>query len=179
MLAQQAGALSIRELLGLEETDSRDTDQAVEQQQEQKEKPVTDDQNWAKPATTPARSELGFADIQQLFANIDSKQAQTYLADETSFRNFVIQQANNLSVLIAARDNNLDNDVNTAYLMQRGADNILRETYLNKLILSKIPSDFPTPEQTREYYDNNKDQFVLEERVHVWQIYLMSAFRSR
>ena len=56
--------------------------------------------------------------------------------------------------------------------MKLSADNVLRETYLNKIIAKKWPADFPTEKQVREYYDKNKDKFFLEERIHVWQIFL-------
>jgi parvulin-like peptidyl-prolyl isomerase len=74
--------------------------------------------------------------------------------------------------LIAARANKINRSEKTLILAQRGVDNIVRELYLNQLLASKIPADFPTDEQVQEYYDKNKDKFVIEERIHTWQIFL-------
>lgn len=128
-------------------------------------------QNWARPNPELADTMLTFADIQKLFANLDANQRQAYLNNEETFNQYIRQEASNLSVLAAARVNQVDKDENTAYLMQRSADNILRESYLTRLIAEKIPADFPTPEQVQQYYESNKEGFVLDERLHVWQIF--------
>jgi len=82
------------------------------------------------------------------------------------------QEAVNQSILSAAKANKVDKNEKAIFLTQRGAENILREFYLNQLITSKIPKDFPTDQQIKKYYEQNEDKFVLVERVHVWQIFL-------
>ena len=119
-------------------------------------------------------TKLDFGDIQNIFANLSADQRRTYLADEAAFMKIVKQEADNLSVLEAAKVNKIQADAKIAFLMQRGAENILRESYLNKLIANKIPADFPSEQQMKEYYEKNKDKFVIGERVHVWQIYLLT-----
>jgi len=74
--------------------------------------------------------------------------------------------------LIAARANKIESSERVQILAQRSVDNIVREVYLNQLVASKIPADFPTDKQIQEYYEQNKNKFVIEERIHVWQIYL-------
>ena len=168
--ANQAGAISIRELLGL------DDEQKIEDSSGQGANEKTgSNQNWGKPSATSAQASLSLTELQRVLANVDVQQRQALLADSTAFKNFVTQQANNASVLTAARANKVDQDANTAFLMKRSSENILRETYLNKLITSKMPADFPSEEQSREYFDKNKEKFVVPERVHVWQVFLQVA----
>jgi len=89
-----------------------------------------------------------------------------------------MHEANKLSIATAARDKKADQDENTAYRMKRVADNILIESYLNRLIAQQFtrqyPDGFPTDEMVVEYFEKNRDRFVIEERVHVWQIFLQA-----
>ncbi|MEE9551492.1 MAG: hypothetical protein V3V89_00455, partial [Gammaproteobacteria bacterium] len=64
------------------------------------------------------------------------------LADEEAFRTFVQREADNKSVLSAARANKVDENEKNIFLAQRGAENIIREIYLNQLMKVKIPADF-------------------------------------
>jgi parvulin-like peptidyl-prolyl isomerase len=167
LAANRSDAFSLREFLGLErETATEKEDPSVAQRDKSSE------QNWAKPAAGGTAPTLQLNDIQNIVANLDDAQRKALLADAETFKRVVQQEADNLSVLAAARANNLHQDPNVQFLMQRGADNILRENYLNRLIAGRVPADFPTEEQIREYFDKNKERFVLDERVHVWQIFL-------
>ena len=171
-------AFNIRELLGLEKTDEAQSDQTGDKTQPGTsvagEKPSTDKNTWAKPSneTQQTQSELDFDYVNNVINNLNQKQRKEVLADEQVFRQFVQQEADSRSVISAAIANKLDRDGNTVFLMQRGAENILRESYLNRLIMAKIPDDFPTEEQVKEYYEKNKDKFVIGKRMHVWQIFL-------
>lgn len=151
-----------------EETASESSDTKSNETQDA----VADSQNWAKQDKGQANTSLGFAGIQRVFANLNANQKSAYLENGENFKQFVQQEANNLSVLAAARENKVDKDEKTVFLMQRSAENILRESYLNKLIAGKLPADFPTDQQIQEYFDNNESSFFLEARVHVWQIFL-------
>ncbi len=128
---------------------------------------------WAMTAdvAVPTNSQLDIDYVQMLLRNMSQAERQKILGDADLFKQAVENEANNHSVLAAARANNLDQDTNIAFLMQRGADNILREAYLNRLIASKLPEDFPSAAQVEEYYTSNQSQFVLPERIHVWQIF--------
>ena len=148
-VSQSGGAISIRELFGFEEeAEAAENEAAAEQ------------------------ADLSFARVRNVLANVDNQQKQALLADADAFKQFVTQQANRASVLAAARANKVDEDKNTVFLMQHSAENVLHETYLNKLTASKIPADFPSEAQAREYFDKNRETFTLPERVHVWQVFL-------
>lgn len=169
-VANQAGAFSIRELLGLDDEDKQE--QAAESQNQQQ---AASRHNWGKPGGDAAAANIDLAELERVLANVDAKQRQVLLSDQAAFKQFVQQEANNLSVLTAARVNNVDKDANTAFLMQRSADNVMRESYLNKLIASKTPKDFPSEAQAREYFEKNKEKFVVPERVHVWQVFIKTT----
>jgi len=167
----QVGAISIRELLGLDDDTAQTTDAAKTDGSEKKDA-VKDSQNWGTQQGGQTKVALNYGDIQKIFANINASEKKALLEDADKFKQFIQQEANNASVLSAARANNLDKDENTIFLMKLSAENVLRETYLNKLINGKIPADFPSDEQVHQYYDKNKDSFFIAERVHVWQIFL-------
>jgi len=163
-------AISIRSLLGLDEEESKTEETAkVEDEKNAATQPAST--NWGKANKPVGTNGIDLALVKRLMANIEAGKRQTLMADGSAFTNFVRQEANNLSVISAARANKLEENVNTAFLMQRGAENILREIYLNKLITEKLPKDFPTDAQVQEYFDKNQEKFVIVERLHVWQIY--------
>jgi len=174
-------AFSIMEFLGIgtDET-GKDTETITEQKQDSStsNKPTADKKANEQPkqdesnASTTLKARLELSDLQKTLSVLDENQRKQVLADEKVFSDFVKQEAGNASVLIAARANKVQESEKTLILAQRGVDNIVRELYLNQLLASKIPTDFPTDEQVQEYYDQNKEKFVIEERIHVWQIYL-------
>ncbi len=110
--------------------------------------------------------------IGKLVANITLDQRKALLDDSEAFRNFVNQEATNLSLLQAAKANNLQSDPDIQFLVERSGDNVLREIYITRLINSKIAADFPNEQQIQEYFDNNKDRLKVGERLSVWQIFL-------
>ena len=174
-------AFSILEMLGIETDDSEEakkTDNGQKQDKPSTQKSKTDKKSTKSSkqnqegSADKLKAELDLSDLQKTLSVLDENQRKKVLADEEVFKNFVKQEANNESVLIAARANKIESNEKTLVLAQRSVDNIVRELYLNQLLTSKIPADFPSDKQVQEYYDNNKDKFVIEERVHAWQIFL-------
>jgi peptidyl-prolyl cis-trans isomerase C len=110
--------------------------------------------------------------LEKLLAGVDRRQREQLLEDEQAFQQFVRQEADNQSILAAAYANELHKEDNMAFLMQRGAESVLRETYLNRLMLEQLPADFPTRDQAREFYEQNPAQFQIGERIQVWQVFL-------
>ena len=178
--SDSVSAFSILEMLGIDTDETEEEAKPTGQKQEKSatERPVADKKATKSPKQKQEnppdklKAELGLSDLQKTLSVLDENQRKKVLADEKIFRNFVKQEADNASVLIAARANKINRSEKTQILAQRGVDNIVRELYLNQLLASKIPADFPTDEQVQEYYDKNKDKFVIEERVHAWQIFL-------
>ena len=171
----QVSAFSVKELLGLGKTES-ETEAKKETKPESKPHAVekkSQNSEWAKTSDKDAAAnpQINLEYVSLLVANMNEKERTKILTDPEIFKQVIESEANNRSVVSAAIANNLVQDRNVEFLMRRGAENILRETYLKKLILSKLPKDFPSTEQVTEYYKKNKSQFVLPERVHVWQIF--------
>lgn len=169
IFARDAGTFSLRDTLGLTEpaTPTLAAPEAARETGNQPgEKPVE------KEPPAVAKTELDFNYLEQVIANLGPDRRREVLADAESFRQFVQQEADNHSLVMAARANRLEENANVRFLMERGAENVLRELYLRQLQAEKLPKDFPTEEQIREYYDKNKSQFEISERLHVWQIFL-------
>jgi len=174
-MGQSALAFSLKELLGME-----DEAAAAEQhdsglvEKPAKEAPATGvetGQNWAKPSGAITRTPFELSVLQRILENVDATQRAAVLADEATFKSFVERETDAASLLQAATANNLQKDPAVTFLMQRGSENILREVYLNRLVNSKIPAGFPTEEQLRQYFEQNKARLVVPERVQAWQIF--------
>jgi len=174
-------AFSILEMLGI---GTDETDEAVQKKgEEDKDKSArtipSAEQNTGEPTNkrqsqTPEtlKAKLKFSDVQNILSLVNANERKKILADEKAFNNFVKQEADNASILTAAKANKIEAKEQVQILAQRSVDNIVREVYLNQLVASKIPADFPSDEQVQEHYEQNKDKFVIEERMHIWQIYL-------
>jgi len=167
--------MSLLDLLGI---GSEETDEAApvktEQKQEKSAAKKTGESGKKKQSQTPEplKANLQFSDVKNILSMADENVRKKILADEKAFTNFVKQEASNASVLTAARVNKIETSERVQILAQRSVDNIVREVYLNQLVASKIPADFPSDKQVQEYYEKNKDKFVIEERIHVWKLYL-------
>ena len=116
--------------------------------------------------------ELELTELKMIFANLSAEQRKLLLSDSERFAELIKQQLALKSVLKAAVANNLHKDANTLFLMKKTAENALRELYLKRLIAEKLPADFPSDEQIQTFYEENKERFVVEQRVHLWQIFL-------
>ena len=162
----QVSAFSVRELFGLDKSDQ----EQVENKSDTKDAGGTE---WAKTseAARTSNPQINLQYVEKLIANMEPNERQALLSDKALFKQAIEGEAINRSIRSAALANNIDKDSNVEFLMQRVAENILRESYLNRLVRSKLPADFPSEAQITEYYENNKDKFVLPERIEVWQIF--------
>ncbi len=114
---------------------------------------------------------VGYADIQGMLGLLAAPQRSALLADPKAFQAFVDSEAGLRSVLAAARASDLEQNANVAFVVQRQAERALAEAYLNVLIRKALGPDFPTEEQLRKFYDDNRKAFATPQRVHLWQIF--------
>ncbi len=164
----QVSAISVKELLGLENSPDK-TEKKSEVETEK-------NSDWSKSSQESSTNEqIDLEYVSLLVANMNEQERTKVLQDADLFKQVIESEANNQSTVSAAIANKLHQDRNVEFLMRRAAENILRETYLNRLVLSKLPKDFPSAEQVTEYYDSNKDQFVVPERLHAWQIFFKKS----
>jgi len=174
----QVSAISVWELLGLGESESEVVeDKKPKSTQKDPSAKKPEDSDWAKTANEEAalNPQLDLDYVSLLITNMNERERTRILADQNLFKQVIENEANNRSTVSAAITNKLAQDRNIEFLMRRGAENILRESYLNRLIASKLPGNFPSAEQVSEYYENNKEQFIVPERIHVWQIFFKKS----
>ena len=131
--------------------------------------------NWAN--TTVENIEytkpLSFEHITLLVANMNANERERIMADQNLFKQVIESEANNRSTLMSAASNQLNQHPNVKFMMERNADNMLLEFYLNLLIKRKLPEEFPSNEQIIAYYESNKEtQFTFPLRARIWQIFL-------
>lgn len=117
-------------------------------------------------------SELEIGEMKLILANLTEEKRKELLSDPEKFSLLVKQQLALKSILKAMMANHLHNNPNSQFLMQKSAENTLRQIYVNRLISQKIPGDFPSDEQVESFYNDNKEKFTIGERIHLWQIFL-------
>ncbi len=160
-------AFSGKELLGL---GAANNEAANVEQNNNKDKKQTEWANLDKQPEVLAPIDLNYLTL--FFNNMSSQKRERVISDKVLFKQVVENEAINRAVVSAAVANKLDEDSNIEFLMRQKGRSVLRDAYLNKLILSKLPKNFPADEQVKEYYQNNLDKFLIPERIHVWQIFL-------
>ena len=174
----QVSAISVKELLGLKKATPDTTENKMGQSS--KKSNILDDTEWAKSSEKVSTSsrQINLDYVTLLLNNIEKQEREKLLADKELFKQVIENEANNLSTVSAAIANNLIEDRDIEFMMRRGSENIMREVYIKRLISSKLPKDFPSDEQVAEYFASNKKQFLIPERVHVWQIFFKKTSSS-
>jgi parvulin-like peptidyl-prolyl isomerase len=176
-LTSQVSAISVKELLGLGKSEVEEEKTELIQKNAPAEKDSVD---WAKTLAqgTKLNPQIDLDYVSLLVANMNQQERLKVLGDAALFKQVIENEANNRSAVSAASFNKVEQDRNVEFLMRRGAENILREAYLNRLVVSKLPKDFPSDEQVKEYFEANKGQFVVPERIHVWQIFFKKSEKA-
>ena len=119
----------------------------------------------------PARR-LDLPQLEPLVGLADATERSSLLASDESFAAFVEVEARNQSVLISAYAQAADRNDSVQTLMKRAAQRVLVESYLNEILRAKLPAETPTDAAARAFYADHPDQFLIPERVHLWQIFL-------
>jgi len=122
-----------------------------------------------------AVEKLDLGHMERVIASISENRRNQILEDGELFRQLVEQEATQRSLKAAALDNNIQENSNVQFLMQRSKSDVLRNAYMNQLMVEQFPQDFPSEQQVREFYNNNKERFKVGERVQVWQIFLPAS----
>ncbi len=128
----------------------------------------------AAPAAVaePVRAEPpNYGDVEKLLSALNLQERGALLADADKFKQFIDNETNLRSVLAAAEVNRLHENAAMRVLMERAAQRVLAEAYLNQLVRTNMKAGFPTDADIRQYYDQNSASFEIPQRVHLWQIY--------
>lgn len=119
-----------------------------------------------------AREDVGkltVAELRAVVANLENPQKRALLDDEEVFRGFVEREARRKSLLQAARQVTVVRDSGQAFLFRRQIEELLISYFVQQQ--AGQGKSFPSEAETRAYYEKNRDSFVLEERIHVSQIF--------
>lgn len=125
--------------------------------------------NVAMPTAPP---KFGLDQLRDVISVLGEDERERVLNDEAAFANLVRNERARWSVIQAARESGLDTSPKVAYLMERSADQVLADTYVKLNIGAAVPASFPSGEQIRQFYEQNRDRYRVEARIPVWQIFL-------
>lgn len=164
----------IKRWLGADQIDGPDSSSMVQQQSAD-----TVNATASSGISVPKIAEqLELAEVRLLVASLPREQQQQLLSNPEVFSSFIKRQLAQKSMLGLVKADAIENQPAIEYLMTRSAENALLEWYLKQLIEKNIPAGFPQEEQIQAFYDENKDTFVIGERMHLWQIFIPVADSS-
>ena len=121
---------------------------------------------------TPATGSIDSEALGAVLGIVDAAQRQEILGSTELFKQFAQQETLNQAVLKAATANKADANPLIKTIMERAAQRVLVEAYLNQVVRVNLDPKFPSDTQLREAYDKNPDAFRTPERVHLWQIFI-------
>lgn len=144
--------------------------------------------SWAAPALSSGLGDVfeangkkpekvGLEELQFVVGSLDEAQQKKLLEDQELFSKFLDQEQKRKSLLFAAQKSGVRKGSVDEYLIRRQAEQLLINHYIRERLKSRN-ENYPSEEQVRSYYDNNKDSFFLEERVQISQIFLPQAADS-
>ncbi len=114
---------------------------------------------------------MGMEELRFVVGSLDKAQQKKLLEDKELFNKFLEQEHKRKSLLFAAQKHGVKKGTVEEYLIRRQAEQLLINHYLRQQLKNR-GENYPGADQVRAYYDNNKENFVLEERVHISQIFL-------
>ena len=129
----------------------------------------------------PIRSgaeEIELEAVRHLLVLVDAERRDAIIDSAENFATFVQQERANQAVLSAAYANSADRNDAVSTLMLRASQKVLAEAYLKQVVRRNLDVNFPTEEQTREFYAANQATFRLPDRLHLWQIFTPASAES-
>lgn len=112
-------------------------------------------------------------DIRGVLKNSEAEKRASLLKDEEVFKTFIEQEAGRKSILRAAQGKGSGFDKNEAVALgiRRQLEDILIKFYIQQGINAGLDPAFPSEEEINQYYQKNKSAFLVEERIHLYQIF--------
>ncbi|MCW8964327.1 MAG: peptidylprolyl isomerase [Gammaproteobacteria bacterium] len=117
-------------------------------------------------------AQFGYEQLVLVVASLNDEQREAVLADQKLFGQFVSKEALRLSLIDAANASQFANNDKIQFLLKRQADDFLVDSYIkHRLQAAGVPEGFPGEQQIQQFYETNKQRYLLAERVPVWQIF--------
>jgi parvulin-like peptidyl-prolyl isomerase len=130
------------------------------------------DADFASEGNSPAKSVFDFQEVERLVETLSPESRKQVLIDQAAFTRLVREEAVRRSVLEAARTTGLVNNEHVAYLMNRAADQVLFNSYIQLESRGRVSSDYPSDVQIQSFYEQNRAKFTTEAQVMVWQVFI-------
>jgi parvulin-like peptidyl-prolyl isomerase len=115
---------------------------------------------------------FGIDQLRAVFSVLGDKERARVLEDEAAFTDLVRKEQARWAILQAARSAGLESSPQVEYLMQRSAEQVLVDAYVKLNVGAAVPAAFPSEEQIRQFYEQNRSSYRIEARIPVWQIFL-------
>lgn len=123
--------------------------------------------NEATAGATMSRAEVG-----EWVANLDQKSRQALFENEESFAKYLQQEATRKAAVQAVKANGFAEDAKVKFVLTRKSEELLLSLYVAQQLESRLDKNYPSAEEVKSYYEQNKEKLQLEERVALSQIFL-------
>jgi parvulin-like peptidyl-prolyl isomerase len=125
-----------------------------------------------KGQATQRGKDFGYEQLLLMMGSLNESERDAVLADDKLFNQVISQEALRLSYIDAANASQFAGSDQIQYLLERQTDDFLVNAFIkNRLGAAGVPEGFPSEQQVQQYYEQNKQRFMLAERVPVWQIF--------
>ena len=118
------------------------------------------------------KSRLQLEEIRDIVTKLAPEQQKELLSSPETFEQFIQQQQAQKAILGLIKADQVDAVPAVQFIMQKSAEKVLVDWYMNQLIKKNLPEDFPSEEQIKQFYENNADKFIVDDRLHLWQIFI-------
>lgn len=118
--------------------------------------------------------EITDQDIQMFLTSIGPQNAQQFQGEQGT-KNVVIELVNQELMLIDAKNNKIDTDLEFQKEMERVKESLLKQYAVKKLLSSLTV----TEEEKKDFYENNKEMFLEGEKARASHILVKTEEKAR
>ncbi len=157
-------AFSLREWLGLDqgEEPGQPGETAI---------PAAQPDADADLAPSGAGVQIDYERLAALMAVMNPQARGLLLGNRSAFQRFVHRELADQAVVQVALSEQRQNEPEAAFQIRRQAREALRSYYLDSFVAARLPPDYPSEEEMKEYYQDEPKRFSIGRRLHLWQVF--------
>jgi len=113
-----------------------------------------------------------YEEVKNLVNGLSKPERGKLLASDAALVQFLKQHAARKSLTSAALERGLGNEPAMVDALKRQMQQSLINAYINRNVSSTAPAGYPSDEQVRQFYQQNKARLKVPQQVRVWQIFI-------
>ncbi|GMQ96465.1 MAG: hypothetical protein BMS9Abin15_0136 [Gammaproteobacteria bacterium] len=113
-----------------------------------------------------------YEEVKNLVNGLSKLERSKLLASDAALVQFLKRNAARKSLISAALEQGLGNEPAMVGALKRQVQQSLINAYINRNVVSTAPAGYPSDEQVRQFYQQNKARLKVPQQVRVWQIFI-------